>query len=584
MSGAGQSNLSTGVAALLQDQLLHVPAAHDSADEEQDFLELDFDPGSDDSESSNDSGQGREVDQALNSLGWDSPPVASSPPRISMEPGLLSPYVERTSRSSSSRHASQGSLRENAEFNSLSPENHNSPLASNPALPLAAVAAASVANALPPPVSPPPSNSSRLMPVEGFAKTLQTADLVFQNNNNSVDKDAGLTNCQDRYCSSQDSRPKQDRPKEGGLTSPSLVRSVPITSPTEESPPLQSIPRSKSLNNNMSGCLAADNLAPDDENILLCGNRLLVREAFIFGRDNVDLKEALSRLCVSEKGDSSGNEAARSMIWEEKEASRKHVSQLGTSACGATAVMNVLVALNFNADEAEVCRAVRTRLRRGNSPIPDYLLSRSEAGCNHTDLIDGVRKICGGRVVGRFFPMHNRIFNLCPWLSGWISRGCVPVATLNLQRAVTSPGAQIADAWHHQMIWGVSGRNVYLTNHLEVLPEQSLTPQLDSPSELLIRREDVISRWSEGTDLSPLVTDPGCFDQRWSDANVLGQIVNLVREEKAGLASETDSLSLTSHLRIPAYYESGITLFCDASNHDVLALLYSTADLPFRSS
>ena len=144
MSGAGQSNLSTGVAALLQDQLLHVPAAHDSADEEQDFLELDFDPGSDDSESSNDSGQGREVDQALNSLGWDSPPVASSPPRISMEPGLLSPYVERTSRSSSSRHASQGSLRENAEFNSLSPENHNSPLASNPALPLAAVAAASV--------------------------------------------------------------------------------------------------------------------------------------------------------------------------------------------------------------------------------------------------------------------------------------------------------------------------------------------------------------------------------------------------------------------------------------------------------
>lgn len=35
--------------------------------------------------------------------------------------------------------------------------------------------------------------------------------------------------------------------------------------------------------------------------------------------------------------------------------------------------------------------------------------------------------------------------------------GAVPIATLNLQKGV-KPGWTIPDAWHHQMIYGVSSK------------------------------------------------------------------------------------------------------------------------------
>merc|ERR1719320_1045761 len=61
VAGAGQSNLSTGVAALIQDQLINAPPPVRSFSPSEDFIEMDFDPGSDvESESSGDSGQGRD--------------------------------------------------------------------------------------------------------------------------------------------------------------------------------------------------------------------------------------------------------------------------------------------------------------------------------------------------------------------------------------------------------------------------------------------------------------------------------------------------------------------------------------------
>ena len=76
VSGAGQSNLSTGVAALLQDQLLS-GQNRSCSPEEPDFLELDFDPGSDKSDlSSEDSGQGRDDEDIVH----NSVSEAGSPP------------------------------------------------------------------------------------------------------------------------------------------------------------------------------------------------------------------------------------------------------------------------------------------------------------------------------------------------------------------------------------------------------------------------------------------------------------------------------------------------------------------------
>ena len=63
VAGAGQSNLSTGVAALIQDQMVSSPISPvvRSFSPDQDFIEMDFDPGFESDEAgSEDSGQGGE--------------------------------------------------------------------------------------------------------------------------------------------------------------------------------------------------------------------------------------------------------------------------------------------------------------------------------------------------------------------------------------------------------------------------------------------------------------------------------------------------------------------------------------------
>ena len=72
------------------------------------------------------------------------------------------------------------------------------------------------------------------------------------------------------------------------------------------------------------------------------------------------------------------------------------------------------------------------------------------------------------------------------------------------------------------MVWGVGeNREVYLANPLEMVQERELLPQLDSPSELLVRRSDVISRCGPETDLLELRD----FGEQWRSLNVLGQVI-----------------------------------------------------------
>ncbi len=72
--------------------------------------------------------------------------------------------------------------------------------------------------------------------------------------------------------------------------------------------------------------------------------------------------------------------ADEAMLWSLQEALERQTLQIGASACGATAVVDVLKALGVDVAPEEADRCVQTRLRRNESPLPDYLLSRSEAG------------------------------------------------------------------------------------------------------------------------------------------------------------------------------------------------------------
>lgn len=207
----------------------------------------------------------------------------------------------------------------------------------------------------------------------------------------------------------------------------------------------------------------------------------------------------------------------RTMIWSEEEAANLQVLQIGASACGATAVLNVLKALRFPLPTKEALQeAVQTRLRANFSPFVEYLLSRSSAGTTHEDLIDGLDKLSDGRIYARFFAMYpERVVNLNMWLSFWIENGAVPIATLNLQKGIQP----VPDAWHHQMIYGVSEEGIHLTNPLECVRAEDLWPQLCSDSVLLIKREDVLSRWNR----EEFVKLMRLKDGRWRKLNVVGE-------------------------------------------------------------
>ena len=63
---------------------------------------------------------------------------------------------------------------------------------------------------------------------------------------------------------------------------------------------------------------------------------------------------------------------------------------------------------------------------------------------------------------------------------------------------------------------------VYLTNPQEIIPEPVIREQLCSDSLLLVRRQDVVSRWRESCNLGILTQQE---DDRWAELNVLGEWV-----------------------------------------------------------
>ncbi|XP_023249051.1 uncharacterized protein LOC111644410 isoform X1 [Seriola lalandi dorsalis] len=255
---------------------------------------------------------------------------------------------------------------------------------------------------------------------------------------------------------------------------------------------------------------------------------------------------------AEEEEEEAGGGAA--MLWSIEEALERQTLQIGVSACGATAVVDVLKALGLDVAPEEADRCVQTRLRRNESPLPDYLLSRSEAGATHAQLIAGAEQASNGKVTGRFFHLHpRRRVKLIPWLARWIQKGAVPVATMNMQLAVPE-GEDVPDAWHHQLIFGVAPNAVFMTNPLDVASEGEAHQRLCSESVLLIRREDVLQRLTPDSCSSGLSESQS--DPRWKALDVEGQVRQMAQED----GQEQEQPKLT-HITIPAAYSSGITFF-----------------------
>ena len=79
--------------------------------------------------------------------------------------------------------------------------------------------------------------------------------------------------------------------------------------------------------------------------------------------------------------------------------------------------------------------------------------------------------------------------------------------------------------WEKKMLlFIVACAGVYLTNPLEIVPEETIMEQLMSDSVLLVRRQDVVSRFQPTASLAPLLHHP---DPRWCTMNVLGVCVRV---------------------------------------------------------
>ena len=249
--------------------------------------------------------------------------------------------------------------------------------------------------------------------------------------------------------------------------------------------------------------------------------------------------------------------------WTEVQAHGLAHSQSGASNCGATALLNVLTALDVTVPDIDAAeRAVRTNARRYGVAVSEYLAARSVAGCTGENIVGGCDELTRGRVASRFFAFWPpRRVDLHVWLGAWLGQGCSAVATLNTQLMYG------ADYWHHQMIFGVSRRaGVAVTNGVSLLPFDEIAVGLESPSELRVAARDALR------------CEP--FDAERCDA--LGDAWAAL-EVSRQLAALRAGESAAPHVRIPAAYRAGITLFAVEGTPAATALRQAP-ELPLRDA
>lgn len=203
------------------------------------------------------------------------------------------------------------------------------------------------------------------------------------------------------------------------------------------------------------------------------------------------------------------------------------------------------------------------------------------------------------------------------------------MALLNLQKSPV--WGFVPDAWHHQMIYACDTNNIYLTNPLESKSIENIRNELSSESILLVRSSDVVKRFlankSNLIDLLILKNFSIEEKKKWYDLNVLGQVLNVLREQRVNCENFTNNLpkyndqnellnqtsfveinssdlsdtrnentivnmksqnqNITSnwphisHISIPASYKAGITLFAYKES-ELFKEIVSELELPIR--
>ena len=248
----------------------------------------------------------------------------------------------------------------------------------------------------------------------------------------------------------------------------------------------------------------------------------------------------------------------------ENEMKNISINQIGKSACGPTAIINVLNSLDIESPSPEkILEIVPARLRNyETNNLLEYLISRILAGTNHNDLINALLKITNNNLTAKFFiinPYENKI-KFKNFLYKLFELKCSLIFTENLFLIGN-------DAWHHQMSYGIKDNLLYLTNPFETVTINQMFNYITNGNFMIIPKEHVFNRKIEEGDLKELEKE------KWLNFSVKEQIINMFYKEKLKKNEKNEYFNAFNDLVIPYGGLGGISVFCKNDNKEAIEFL-----------
>ena len=252
----------------------------------------------------------------------------------------------------------------------------------------------------------------------------------------------------------------------------------------------------------------------------------------------------------------------------ENEMKKISMNQIGKSACGPTAIINVLNSLDIPSPSPEkILEIVPARLRNyETNNLLEYLISRILAGTNHNDLINALLKITNNNLIAKFFiinPYEDKI-KFKEFLNKLFNLKCSLIFTENLFLVGN-------DAWHHQMCYGIKDNLLYLTNPFETVTINQIFNYITNGNFMIIPKEHVLNRKIEKEDLKEFEKE------KWENFSVKEQIINIIYKEKLkkNNINKNEYINIFSDLIIPYGGLGGISVFCKNDNKEASDFLNS---------
>ena len=248
----------------------------------------------------------------------------------------------------------------------------------------------------------------------------------------------------------------------------------------------------------------------------------------------------------------------------ENEMKKISINQIGKSACGPTAIINVLNSLDIPSPSPEkILEIVPARLRNyETNNLLEYLISRILAGTNHNDLINALLKITNNNLIAKFFiinPYEDKI-KFKEFLNKLFNLKCSLIFTENLFLVGN-------DAWHHQMCYGIKDNLLYLTNPFETVTINQIFNYITNGNFMIIPKEHVLNRKIEKEDLKEFEKE------KWENFSVKEQIINMFYKEKLKKNEKNEYFNRFNDLVIPYGGLGGISVFCKNDNKEACDFL-----------